>query len=302
MNKSKDKIMKEFLENNAYFVDFFNAYFFDGERVLKPENCVELDSEMNDSNMDLEKHVDVIRKYNDGNLYSAFIIENQSYADASMVVRAATYEYVAYERMLKKNRNNKKLPMVNILVFYTGERPWNAARQLSELVEVDERFESYFHDYKMNLIEITGNTSYNFNEEDVHNLFYICRSIYDQSIYEGTSNHFGLVKSTVLKVVKTLTDVEWLDLEELEEKEEIEMCEAEKRWLEVKSKEWEAEGIRKGIEQGIERGIEQGIEQGSEKKELEMYQTMVDKGFSISSIASIFSVSEESIKEFLIYV
>lgn len=290
MNKSKDKIMKEFLENNAYFVDFFNAYFFDGERVLKPENCMELDSKMNDSNMDLEKHVDVIRKYNDGNIYSAFIIENQSYVDMSMVVRAAAYEYVAYERMLKKSKKNKskeKLPMVHILVFYTGERPWNAARQLSELVEVDERFESYFHDYKMNLIEITGNTSYNFNEEDVYNLFYICRSIYDQSIYEGTSNHFGLVKSSVLKVVKTLTDVEWLDLEELEEKEEIEMCEAEKRWLEVKSKEWEAEGIKKGIEQG------------SEKKELEMYQTMVDKGFSISSIASIFSVSEESIERLL---
>ena len=295
MNKSKDKIMKEFLENNAYFVDFFNAYFFDGERVLKPENCMELDSKMNDSNMDLEKHVDVIRKYNDGNLYSAFIIENQSYVDMSMVVRAAAYEYVAYERMLKKSKKNKskeKLPMVNILVFYTGERPWNAARQLSELVEVDERFESYFHDYKMNLIEITGNTSYNFNEEDVYNLFYICRSIYDQSIYEGTSNHFGLVKSRVLKVVKTLTDVEWLDLEELEEKEEIEMCEAEKRWLEVKSKEWKAEGIKKGIEQGIE--------QGSENNRKEMYRTMVDKGFSVSSIASIFSVSEESIRKLLI--
>ena len=152
---------------------------------------------------------------------------------------------------------------------------------------MDERFESYFHDYQMNLIEITGNTSYNFNEEDVHNLFYICRSIYDQSIYEGTINGFGFVKSSVLKVVKTLTDVEWLDLEELEEKEEIEMCEAEKRWLEVKSKEWEAEGIKKGIEQG------------SENNRKEMYRTMVDKGFSISSIASIFSVSEESIKKLL---
>ena len=294
MNKIKDKMLKEFLENNAYFVDFFNAYFFDGKRVLKPENCEELDSEMNDSNMDLEKHVDVIRKYNDGNLYSAFIIENQSYVDMSMVVRAAVYEYVAYERMLKKSKKNKvkeKLPMVHILVFYTGERPWNAARQLSELVKVDERFKSYFHDYKMNLIEITGNTSYNFNEEDVYNLFYICRSIYDQSIYEEKSNSFGLVKSSVLKVVKTLTDVEWLDLEELEEKEKIEMCEAEKRWLEVKSKEWEAEGIRKGIEQGIE--------QGSENNRKEMYQTMVDKGFSISSIASIFSVSEESIERLL---
>ncbi|MEE0666701.1 hypothetical protein, partial [Holdemanella biformis] len=111
--------------------------------------------------------------------------------------------------------------------------------------------------------------------------------IYDQSIYEGKSNSFGLVKSSVLKVVKTLTDVEWLDLEELEEKEKIEMCEAEKRWLEVKSKEWEAEGIKKGIEQG------------SKNNRKEMYQTMMDKGFSISSIASIFSVSEDSIKKLL---
>ena len=109
MNKTKDKTMKEFLENNAYFVDFFNAYFFNGEKVLKPENCMELDSEMNDANMDLEKHVDVIRKYNDGNLYSAFIIENQSRVDYSMVVRAATYEFVAYERMLKKLKKIGKM-------------------------------------------------------------------------------------------------------------------------------------------------------------------------------------------------
>ena len=59
----------------------------------------------------------------------------------------------------------------------------------------------------------------------------------------------------MLKVVKTLTDVEWLDLEELEEKEKI-----------------------------------------------EMYQKMMDKGFGIKAIASIFSVSEELIKKFLIYV
>ena len=302
MNKTKDKIMKEFLENNAYFVDFFNAYFFDGERVLKPENCMELDSEMNDSNMELEKHVDVIRKYNDGNLYSAFIIENQSYVDASMVVRAAAYEYVAYDRMLKKLKKNKakeKLPMVHILVFYTGERPWSAASKLSELVEVDERFKAYFHDYKMNLIEITGNTSYNFNEEDVYNLFYICRSIYDQSIYEGKSNHFGLVKSSVLKVVKTLTDVEWLDLEELEEKEEIEMCEAEKKWLEVKSKEWEAEGIKKGIEQGIEQGLEQGIEQGVELGQVLLYKTMIKNGMSVNEISKVCSISVENLKQVL---
>ena len=222
-----------------------------------------------------------------------------------MVVRAATYEYVAYDRMLKKlkklkkNKAKEKLPMVHILVFYTGEKPWNAARQLSQLVEVDERFESYFHDYQMNLIEITGNTSYNFNEEDVYNLFYICRSIYDQSIYEEKSNSFGLVKSSVLKVVKTLTDVEWLDLEELEEKEEIEMCEAEKKWLEVKSKEWEAEGIKKGIEQGIEQGLEQGIEQGVELGQVLLYKTMIKNGMSVNEISKVCSISVENLKQVL---
>ena len=244
--------------------------------------------------MDLEKHVDVIRKYNDGNLYSAFIIENQSCVDPSMVARAAVYEYVAYERMLKKSKKNKskeKLPMVHILVFYTGERPWNAASKLSELVEVDERFIACFHDYKMNLIEITGNTSYNFNEEDVYNLFYICRSIYDQSIYEGKSNDFGLVKSSVLKVVKTLTDVEWLDLEELEEKEAIAMCEAEKRWLEIKSKEWKAEGIELGIKQGIEQGVELG--------QVLLYKTMIKNGMSVNEISKVCSISVESLKRVL---
>ena len=144
MNKIKDKMLKEFLENNAYFVDFFNAYFFDGKRVLKPENCMELDSEMNDANMDLEKHVDVIRKYNDGNLYSAFIIENQSYVDMSMVVRAAVYEFVAYERMLKKSKKNKakeKLPMglFKSLPFYKRSNYSTACNNLSLTTHLQKR-------------------------------------------------------------------------------------------------------------------------------------------------------------------
>ena len=72
------------------------------------------------------------------------------------------------------------------------------------------------------------------------------------------------------------------------------MCEAEKRWLEVKSKEWKTEGI--------ELGIKQGIEQGIALNRFEVYQTMLDKGFSVKAIASIFSVSEESIKKTLMKV
>ena len=107
------------------------------------------------------------------------------------------------------------------------------------------------------------------------------------------------MKSSVLKVVKILTDVEWLDLEELEEKEKIEMCEAEKRWLEVKSKEWEAEGIKKGIKQGIEQGIERGIEQGVELGQVLLYKTMIKNGMSVNEISKVCSISVENLKRAL---
>ena len=90
-------------------------------------------------------------------------------------------------------------------------------------------------------------------------------------------------------------DVEWLDLEELEEKEDIEMCEAEKRWLEVKSKEWKAEGIELGIKQGIEQGIEQGVELG----QVLLYKTMLKNGMSVNEISKVCSIFVENLKRVL---
>ena len=59
------------------------------------------------------------------------------------------------------------------------------------------------------------------------------------------------------------------------------------------------ESTNRGIQMGIKQGFEQGIEQGIELNRFEVYQTMLDKGFSVKAIASIFSVSEESIEKLL---
>ena len=53
------------------------------------------------------------------------------------------------------------------------------------------------------------------------------------------------------------------------------------------------------FEESTNKGIQMGIKQGIELNQFEVYQTMLDKGFSIKTIASIFSVSEESIKNLL---
>ena len=59
------------------------------------------------------------------------------------------------------------------------------------------------------------------------------------------------------------------------------------------------EMFEESTNRGIQMGIKQGIEQGIELNQFEVYQIMLDKGFSVKVIASIFSVSEESIKKLL---
>ena len=41
------------------------------------------------------------------------------------------------------------------------------------------------------------------------------------------------------------------------------------------------ESTNRGIQMGIKQGFEQGIEQGIALKELFVYQTMLEKGFSV---------------------
>ena len=53
------------------------------------------------------------------------------------------------------------------------------------------------------------------------------------------------------------------------------------------------------FEESTNKGIQMGIKQGIELNQFEVYQTILDKGFSVKAIASIFSVSEESIKTLL---
>lgn len=56
------------------------------------------------------------------------------------------------------------------------------------------------------------------------------------------------------------------------------------------------------FEESTTRGIQMGIKQGIALNQFEVCQAILDKGFTVKAIASIFSVSEESIKEFLVYV
>ena len=170
---------KKFLGQPKNFVSIFNALLFDGQQVLKPEYLKDENSElvMNVSS----KHVDIIKRYEDGTYLDLFVIESQSNFDPSMVARVMEYESVARMRYIRQNLK-KHVPMILTVVLYVGESKWNAAKRLSELEIIHPGFEDMFNEFKLNLIELNTNHKYNTGEKATQDFFDLLRIIYRKQI------------------------------------------------------------------------------------------------------------------------
>ena len=170
---------KKLLGQPKNFVSIFNALLFDGQPVLKPEYLKDENSElvMNVSS----KHVDIIKRYEDGTYLDLFVIESQSYVDPSMVARVMEYESVASMRYIRQTLK-KHVPMILIVVLYVGESKWNAAKRLSELEIIHPGFEDMFNEFKLNLIELNTNHKYSTGEKATQEFFDLLRIIYRKQI------------------------------------------------------------------------------------------------------------------------
>ena len=276
---------KKFLGQPKNFVSIFNALLFDGQQVLKPEHLKDENSElvMNVSS----KHMDIIKRYEDGTYLDLFVIESQSYVDQSMVARVMEYESVARMRFIRQNFKkhvpiSTRLPMILTIVLYVGESKWSAAKKLSELEIIHPGFEGMFNEFKLNLIELNTNRKYNTGEKATQDFFDLLRMIYTKEVLkEDLYREFN--REALYFAYVVTKNKELLNIYNQSEKGDVKVCRA----------------LDEMFEESTNRGIQLGIEQGIELNRLEVYQTMLDKGFSIKAIASIFSVSEDSVKKLL---
>ena len=169
----------KFLGQPKNFVSIFNALLFDGQLVLKPEYLKDENSELV-MNV-LSKHVDIIKRYEDGTYLDLFVIESQSNVDPSMVARVMEYESVARMRYIRQNFK-KHVPMILTVVLYVCESKWNAAKRLSELEIIHPGFEDMFNEFKLNLIELNTNHKYNTGEKATQDFFDLLRMIYRKQV------------------------------------------------------------------------------------------------------------------------
>lgn len=279
----KDVTLKTFWRNNEHFADLFNATVFNGKQVLKPNKLTEMDTDVSATiqsksyNESITRNRDVVKKMSDGVEFNILGLEIQDKTHYAMPLRTMTYDALGYIKEyndIKKhhklnkdsfcspeeflsgiNKSDRFHPIITIVLYY-GESLWDGPTCLSDMmISMSNNIKEYFSDYKLNLVQILDSDKYSFYNEDVKDVFYIARSIYNKDI-DAILNKYKTrnVDNEVMKLISVLTATpQIMNLcKPNEQGGKVNMCKA----MEELKAEWQNESRNEGINKGIELGID----------------------------------------------
>ena len=323
----QDIALKSYFKNNDRFADLINTGIYNGIQVVKPDDLEELDTDSSlyihtqGMKIPLARVRDVIRKSAGDCEYVIYGVENQSSIHYAMPLRVMMYDTLTYEaecrqfvnarrnrkdsEYLSKMRKKDRIHPVFTLVIYYGEAPWDGARSLKDMmVDMPKWMEKRFNDYPMKLLEI-GTCTNTFQNQDIFNFIKIIQLLYSDKV-EELQRYYANVKvgRDTAELVGTITENEEIlnYVKEHKDEEEINMCEATKRW----EQRWTRKitdgfinmmGVRKegeenlAPEEAIERleskGRIEGEKKGIAKEKMEIAQKMQEKGYSTKEIEEL---------------
>ncbi len=279
----KDVTLKTFWRDNEHFADLFNATVFNGKQVLKPDKLTEMDTDVSATihsksyNESITRNRDVVKKMSDGVEFNILGLEIQDKTHYAMPLRTMTYDALGYIKEyndIKKhhklnkdsfsspeeflsgiNKSDRFHPIITLVLYY-GESLWDGPTCLSDMmISMSDNIKEYFSDYKLNLVQILDSDKYTFYNEDVRDIFYIARSIYNKDIDAILSKYKTRnVDNEVMKLISVLTATpQIMNLcKPNEQGGKVNMCKA----MEELKAEWQNESRNEGINKGIKLGID----------------------------------------------
>ena len=243
-----DSACRTFLSNDTHFASLYNAILFDGKQVIHPERLVRYENDTSfiiddtKSAEDKKRRRDIVVKTDVNGIYCLLSIEHQSTIDFEMVIRCGIYEMLEYLKQLKNKKNKRLVPQV-MIVFYTGDKKWNAPVKLSNYFDIPEELKPYFNDWKIYLVDVKEIDTSKIKDEQTR---YFIEAI--QEMYKG--NYEGLhrkVKMNRDNFIYAAIITGSLDLiRDLPEGDEIDMCEGMERMAEGFRNEGRKEGLMEG--------------------------------------------------------
>ena len=197
-------------------------------------------------------------------------MEHQEHIHYAMPMRLMGYDYGTYKRQYDNNalkyktaegmehdeylsgmkKTDKFMAVITVVVYY-GEKTWDGAKTLHEMLDIPPEMERYVNDYKMLLVE-AGRNNLTLRHADNVDLFNLLEIILDKSISGNEAKKRAIQYSeehgtdkTVIMTVAGATNSK-IDYDRFG-KGDGAMC----TLFEEIARENETKGIEKGIEKGI---------------------------------------------------
>lgn len=175
-----DEYQYDYLDNNDRFADQVNGALFKGRQVVKPDELEPVDAQAVYLGKEAGRRenykaiVDKTRMWK-GKLIHILAVENQVYVDYRMILRNMLSESLSYYKQWrqKKAKHDKKhdfpvgtdeflsgmtqgekfIPVITLVVYCGTEHPWDGARCLYDLLDIDDEMRDYVTNYRLNLYD-----------------------------------------------------------------------------------------------------------------------------------------------------
>ena len=295
----------------------FNAVFFDGKQVLKPEDLTEADTDVssmlkfNGHAETVQKVMDVVKKTAYGVDFVIWGLENQEKIHYAMPLRhmiGDAFSYMKeYNEIAARNKKDKYFassdeflsnlkktdrlhPVISLCIYY-GEKEWDGPYTLVDMLEISDELKLLVSDYKMNLLQLRESGELHFHDSDVDTVFDVSRLIYERNYdkintvyrHKSISSELGVVIGAITESQKLIDHA----LASEGKGGRVNMCSA--------LEELEQQGIQQGVQQGIRQGIEQGI-----LANIRTCKTFhISKEAAAKNIMKEFGLSEEEADEYM---
>ena len=309
-----DIATKQYMSHRDVIADAFNFYIYDGRQIIKPEKLQKIDTAEiflpygNDADIAVQKMRDNLMLWSmamdNEAVYVVLGIENQDKIHYAMAVKNMLYDALQYakqveeakrsyrdktkEKTVKLNseeflsgfkKEDKLMPVIT-LVIYFGDKDWDGAKSIHDMLSVDnQELLSYIPDYRINLIEPAKISDEDYDKFKT-DLGSIMQFIKHQSDKDGSwikgKQRFNHVEKEAVELINLITGSKIVG----DEKEEVvDMCRAWENSINNAKSEGKSEGK-------IEGRIEGKIETLYEECDM-----------SIPDIAKKVSKPEEYVKE-----
>ena len=241
-----------FFNNDIHFSAFCNAVLFNGKQLINALNLIHFENDsaviINDTKRaeDKKRRRDIIVRGDIHGVYCLFGIEHQSTIDKEMVIRCGMYEMVEYLKQIKKGE--KVIPQV-MIVFYTGDKKWNAPLKLSDYFDIPEELKEYVNDWKIKVVDVKEIDTSKIKDEQTRYFIEVIQEMYKGN-FEGLHRRIKMNRDNFIYAAIITGSIDLI--RDLPEGDEIDMCEGMERMAEGFRSEGKLEEKRSTLKEQLE--------------------------------------------------